>query len=137
MLSKSTGYAIQMLVWLAKKYQKGNNNDSLFFVHHIAEEIGVPQNFLSKIAVTLSKKELILAQKGPKGGVCLAIPPEKITVYDVVQIFDEDIIKDKCLIGKAKCSDFSDCPLHEFWKEEKKKVLQEFKKTTIKDLVSD
>ena len=58
MLSKTAGYAVQLLVYLAQK-SKDKKEQGLFFVKDIAKEIGVPQNFLSKIAVLLSKKGTI------------------------------------------------------------------------------
>lgn len=133
MLSKATGYAIQMLTWLAKRYDVKESN-KLYFVHQIAESLSIPQNFLSKIAVILSKKKIISAQKGPKGGICLAKHPEKITLYDIAQIFDDDITKNKCLIGKPTCSDNTNCPIHKFWKHERLKLIEQLKDINIMDL---
>jgi len=134
-ISRTTGYALRLLVYLAKKLKEGKENK--FFVHEIAKEIGAPSNFLSKIVVILSKKGVIGSQKGPKGGITLKIPPNKITLYDVCEMFDEEILKDTCLVGLEVCTDDQDCPFHKFWKDEKEKLLKYFKSTTIAKLAKD
>ncbi len=133
MLSKTAGYAVQLLVYLAQK-SKDKKEQNLFFVKDIAKEIGVPQNFLSKIAVLLSKKGIIGAQKGPKGGIFLKVPPNKISLYDICEIFDENIIKDNCIIGRPTCPN-QDCPVHDFWVNEKEKLIKYLKSTTLAKLV--
>lgn len=125
-----------MLTWLAKRYNTRKDTNELYSVHEIAKSLSVPRNFLSKIAVTLSKKKIISSQKGPKGGIYLAKSPEKITIYDIARIFDDDITKNKCLIGKPSCSDNMNCPTHKFWKQEKEKLTEQLMKTTIMDLAN-
>ncbi len=135
MLSKTAGYAIQLLVYLAQKSKdKKDKREELFFVKDIAKEIGVPQNFLSKIAVTLSKKGIIGAQKGPKGGIFLKLSPSKITLYDICEMFDESIVRDNCIIGRPKCPS-QNCPVHDFWVNEKEKLIRYLKSTTLAKLV--
>jgi Rrf2 family protein len=135
MLSKTAGYAIQLLVYLAQKSKdKKDRSEELFFVKDIAKEIGVPQNFLSKIAVTLSKKGVIGAQKGPKGGIFLKLSPNRITLYDICEMFDESIVKDNCIIGRPTCPS-QDCPVHDFWVSEKEKLIRYLKSTTLAKLV--
>ncbi len=133
MISKTSGYAIQMLLYLAKKLEEGK--DRYFFVHEIAKDIGVPRNFLSKIAVTLAKKGIIESQKGPKGGISLKVHPDKITLYDICSIFDEDVIRDICILGKDECKDDSACPIHRFWKYEKERIIKNFKSMSIAKLI--
>ena len=135
MVSKTTGYALRLLIYLARRLKEDRN--SKFFVHEIAKEIGAPPNFLSKIVVLLSKKGILTSQKGPKGGIMFKVPPHKITIYDVCEMFDEEILKDICLLGLETCDDDQDCPMHKFWKDERDKIIKFFKSTSIAKLAKD
>lgn len=140
MISRTSAYAIQLLCYLAEREEKEREKSKgVFepvFVYDIADEVGIPRNFLSKIAVVLAKKGILGSQKGPKGGVFLKVSPDKITLYDICEIFGENILKSDCILGNPECGDSVSCPMHKFWKKERERFLDYLKKTTIAKLIS-
>ncbi len=50
----------------------------------IAESAVVPRAYLSKVLQELRKAGLVRCRRGVGGGVCLAMPPERISILQVV-----------------------------------------------------
>jgi Rrf2 family iron-sulfur cluster assembly transcriptional regulator len=77
--SETVKYALLALAYLAL------NRDRLVKVKEIAEAQNIPKPFLSKIFHKLVKERVLRSYKGPNGGFTFIIPPEKITIYDVIR----------------------------------------------------
>lgn len=140
MISRTSAYAIQLLCYLAEKENREKKQYKgvlePVFVYDVADKVGIPRNFLSKIAVVLAKKGILGSQKGPKGGVFLKVSPDKITLYDICEIFGENILKSDCILGNPQCGDSVACPMHNFWKKERERFLDYLRNTTIAKLIS-
>ena len=84
-LNRSTDYAIQMQLYLAKA---GKTVSSL----KLAAAIGVSHRYLLQISAKLRAAGFIRAAHGPSGGLALDKAPEEISLYDVI-LGMEGIIK--------------------------------------------
>jgi Rrf2 family iron-sulfur cluster assembly transcriptional regulator len=80
--SETVKYALLALAYLAL------NKDRLVKVEEIAEVQKIPKPFLSKIFHKLARERLLRSYKGPTGGFTLAVPPEQITIMDVIRCLD-------------------------------------------------
>ena len=58
---------------------------------------GVTPLFTQKIMRKLNQKSLVESKKGVQGGYVIALPPEKISLYDVFSAIDGDICINACL----------------------------------------
>ena len=76
-LNKSTDYAIQMLVYLAKAGKTVSSSK-------LAAAIGVSHRYLLQISAKLRAAGFIRAAHGPSGGLVLIKHPDKISLYDVI-----------------------------------------------------
>ena len=84
-LNRSTDYAIQMLVYLAKARKTVSSSK-------LAAAIGVSYRYLLQISAKLRAAGFIRAAHGPSGGLALDKAPEEIILYDVI-LGMEGIIK--------------------------------------------
>ena len=84
-LNRSTDYAIQMLLYLAKAGKTVSSSK-------LAAAIGVSHRYLLQISAKLRAAGFIRAAHGPSGGVALDKAPEEISLYDVI-LGMEGIIK--------------------------------------------
>jgi Rrf2 family protein len=57
-------------------------------VQTIAAAQGIPPKFLEQILLTLRLAKYLRSSKGKSGGFRLAKPPQKITLAEVVRLFD-------------------------------------------------
>ena len=76
-LNRSTDYAIQMLLYLAKAGKTVSSSK-------LAAAIGVSHRYLLQISAKLRAAGFIRAAHGPSGGLNLAKNPEDISLYDVI-----------------------------------------------------
>ena len=76
-LNRSTDYAIQMLVYLAKSGKTVSSSK-------LAAAIGVSHRYLLQISAKLRAAGLIRAAHGSSGGLVLIKHPDKISLYDVI-----------------------------------------------------
>ena len=78
------------------------NRDRLVKVEEIAEAQNIPRPFLSKIFHKLVRERVLKSYKGPNGGFTFMIPPEEITIYDVMRYLDEDYRLDYCALRPGR-----------------------------------
>ena len=76
-LNKSTDYAIQMLLYLAKAGKTVSSSK-------LAAAIGVSHRYLLQISAKLRAAGFIRAAHGPSGGLKLDKAPEEISLYDII-----------------------------------------------------
>ena len=76
-LNRSTDYAIQMLLYLAKAGKTVSSSK-------LAAAIGVSHRYLLQISAKLRAAGFIRAAHGPSGGLNLDKAPEKISLYDII-----------------------------------------------------
>ena len=76
-LNRSTDYAIQMLLYLAKAGKTVSSS-------RLAAAIGVSHRYLLQISAKLRAAGFIRAAHGPSGGLALDKAPEEISLYDVI-----------------------------------------------------
>ena len=76
-LNKSTDYAIQMLLYLAKAGKTVSSSK-------LAAAIGVSHRYLLQISAKLRAAGVIRAAHGSSGGLALEKAPEEISLYDVI-----------------------------------------------------
>ena len=76
-LNRSTDYAIQMLVYLAKNGQTLSSTK-------LAASLGISYRYLLQISSKLRAAGFILAVRGPSGGLKIFKNPDEISLYDVI-----------------------------------------------------
>lgn len=130
MFSQTSEYAIRALSILARHPQ-----DQFVLVGTLAAGADLPHHYLSKILQNLVRMHILESRKGSKGGFRLARPPDKITLYHVVNAIENLGTTRRCLLGQAECTNERACPLHEFWVRIHNDYLDMLQRTSLGDLV--
>jgi len=99
----------------------------------IAERTKVPRGYVSKVLRDLVVAELIDSQRGRKGGFCLARPPSRITILDVIRAVDSIPRIRKCPLGNPAHVQL--CPLHRRLDEAIALVEREFERTSLAEVL--
>lgn len=132
MLSATSQYALRALAHLAA-LQDGES----ILGRDLAKKTGIPQNYLSKILLTLGGAGIIRASRGTGGGYQLACQPEEMPLADAVVLFDRNFAKPECLLGYDQvCSDERGCPAHQAWRETKTCILNFLESTTLAEIAN-
>ena len=82
-LTTRSEYALLALVHLARQ-----NSDGYITVETIAQTQGIPPKYLEQILLAFKRAKYLRSAKGQHGGYCLARPAGKITLAEVVRLFD-------------------------------------------------
>lgn len=78
-----SGYAVRALAELALA-----GRGARLPVSEIARRQCIPPRFLERIFCELRQSGILFSRRGSRGGYSFAMPPEEITVLDVVEILD-------------------------------------------------
>ncbi|KAA3615721.1 MAG: Rrf2 family transcriptional regulator [Calditrichaeota bacterium] len=131
MLSNAAIYAIRGLIYIASQ-----NDRSTIPISEISEKLNISFHFLTKIFQKFTSKNILSSNRGPKGGISFSRSPEKIYIFEVVDIVDGGGIFDKCVLGLPGCGELEPCPMHDNWARVKDDIKQQFEETTIHDLAT-
>lgn len=131
MFSRSSGYALQALTYLAAQ-----PSGRLAGAKEIATGLGIPMPFLWKILRRLSDKKLVRSFKGVHGGYELARPAKSIRVSEVLAAGRDGDQMGRCVLGLDKCDDHDPCPLHFQSKDWRKQMETRLQLTTLADLAN-
>jgi Rrf2 family protein len=81
LMNRNTCYAVRTLNFMAKQPAE------IISVDTIVGNLKIPRSFLRKILQVLNKKGILRSSRGKGGGFKLAIPPSKIYLIDLIEIF--------------------------------------------------
>ncbi len=126
MLTTTTNYAIRALAYIASL-----NGQYYADSFEISQAVGVPRNFLLKILNRLRGQGIVKALRGIGGGFRLAKPAKTITLYNIVEIFEDMEALAACVMGIDHCPASEPCPIHEEWREIRQRFIAFLKHTTF------
>lgn len=129
LITRNTDYAVRALCCIAEQKQGVISADQL------VKSLKMPRPFLRKILQTLNKEGLLNSSKGKGGGFTLTISPEKITLTDVMKIFQGPLKLNECKFRKNDCPYVSDCFLKKKIDEIEKEVSAKLKAITITSII--
>ncbi|MDG1455502.1 MAG: Rrf2 family transcriptional regulator [Planctomycetota bacterium] len=99
-------------------------------VVELCEEAQLPEHFTRKMLQPLVRAGYLKSNRGPGGGFLFAVPPEKITLKNVVEGIEGKTRKKYCLLGGS-----APAPLDKRWTEIWDLSEQLLVKTTVADLI--
>lgn len=82
-LTSRSEYALLALVYLARRQSR-----EFVSIETIAEAQGIPRKFLEQILLALKRANYLRSCKGQHGGYQLAKPAGKISLAEVIRLFD-------------------------------------------------
>jgi Rrf2 family protein len=129
--TKSTRYALYAAMQMALA------SDPVT-VSQVAARYSIPRGALAKVFQDLVRAGLALGVRGVGGGYRLARPAAKITVLDVITIFDPPRPDGACLLndsGAPPCDDLLDCRLRRLFDEVDELARCTFASVTLETLV--
>jgi Rrf2 family protein len=109
-LSKRSEYGLKALIDLAAYHGQG-----IMQAPQIARKHDISLKFLEQILLDLRRAGILHSRQGIHGGYYLALPPEQITIGQVVRILDGTIAPIRCVsrmsYERCTCPDENLCEL--------------------------
>ena len=101
----------------------------------IVERLGIPRPFMRRILQALHRAGILVAFKGKGGGFCLSRAAERISVTDVMEVFQAPLRINECFFKKKICPRKGACRLKKRIDRIEKRVIAELRAITIRSLV--
>lgn len=131
-ITKTTRYALYAAAEMALA------GDTPTTVGAVAERYGIPEGALAKAFQQLVRAGLATGTRGIGGGYRLAAPAAKITVLDVMNVFERPRNRGGCLLHDRpgqQCPRTSACGLHWLFNEVDELVRSTYESVTLQTLV--
>lgn len=104
-------------------------------IPQIASRQNVSTSYLEQIFLLLKKNNIVRAVKGPGGGYIPMQPPEKISIFSILQSVGEVIKVTKCN-GITPCLKQTEkCKTHHIWQTFENKMINYLTSLTIADII--
>ena len=129
-LSKFTDYSFRALIYLA------NNTDRLCTVEEISTNLDISEHHLKKIIQKLAKTDYVISLKGRSGGLKLGLPPEQITLSEVLKLTEENLNITGCFSSRNDCPMMNKgCKLKSIMNNALDAFINEFSNYTLADIL--
>jgi len=128
-LSNSSQYAIRILAYMADQ-----EDSKLMNATELSEALHVPYKFLTKIMTELVKVGLVVSIRGREGGYQFEKKTSEIKVSDILDIFNDSIKDEQCVLGIGFCNGMCKCALHDQWMEPKYLLQKMFRESSLEDI---
>ena len=129
-LSTRSRYGARILVDLAR-----HNNQGPVQIGEISKRQDISVKYLEQLIRPLKQAKLVESVRGPKGGHMLAKNPEKITLGQIVRLFEGQSDLVECVSNPETCNMADDCQVRLAWKDATRVLYEKLDSTTIADLM--
>ena len=119
-LTREGDYAVRAMLALA-----AHETSEPLSSRRIAEEWGIPPQFLIQVLGRLSDRGLVTAALGRNGGYRLNRPAAQISLLDVVTAIEEQPIDRRCVLRGGPCLPDGSCLVHEAFTAARDRFLEE------------
>jgi Rrf2 family protein len=128
LITRDTDYAVRALVHISRSKKE------VVSVTDLVEDLKTPRPFLRKILQQLNRKGILKSYKGQSGGFSLALPAHKISIVDLIRVFQGPLEISECLFKKKICPERSACALRRKISQIEELVVGQLKGVTIASL---
>ncbi len=126
-LSRHSQYALRTVLDLCR-HPRARSAD-------VARRQGIPPAYAAKIVQALARRGIVRTFRGSRGGVALAIPPQALTLADVVQAVEGPVAINQCILwGDCPCP--QPCPVRRALARLQSVVEREMAAVTVASLAA-
>ena len=118
---------------IALRHLQQNERGELCSAKTLSSEYGIPQELLAKILQKLSKENIILSVKGPKGGYKISKDPNTINMTKFFEIMEGPMGIVDCYFD-SNCEQLNGCTIREPINRINNSIRNMFDKMTLADI---
>ncbi len=132
-LTQKSKYAVRALTELAL-----DDCGNPLGVYEVARRQRIPERFLEQIFGELRRAKILESRRGARGGFCFAVPPEEVTVLDIVEILDGEVRPARCSAGgTCYIAEAPLCATSKIWDEARSALEGVFGRYTIAQIAAE
>lgn len=127
-LQKTTHYALKILSHMALC------GDEIFNADMVSGETKIPKRYLRRLMTELTRAGFLRTSRGRSGGFTFVKALSEITLYEIIDYFEQEPVMNKCILGTTFCIEDSPCLMHDKWIDAKMRIVDVLKSTTLDSL---
>ncbi len=131
-ITRLTDYGIVLLSYIAKSPEW-----RVYNVRDLSNDTRLPLPTVSKILKALTRKGVLVSQRGSKGGFRLARKPEDITVVDIIAALDGPIAITDCSEHEGLCDFEPKCCVRGNWQKINRAVRDTLETITLAEMARE
>jgi Rrf2 family protein len=97
----------------------------------------ISAKYLERLVGELQRAGIVKSLRGREGGHLLAVPPEKITVGDVVRILEGEAAELACSHNRLACPRSVHCLTRAIWVAADQAMFEKLDSVTVRDIIED
>lgn len=97
----------------------------------------ISAKYLERLVGELQRAGLVRSLRGREGGHLLAVPPEKITVGDIVRILEGESAQLTCSHNRLSCPRSVHCLTRSIWVAADQAMFEKLDSVTVRDILDD
>ena len=132
-LTRAGEYAVRCVMCLARN----GGDEKVVSRQDVAACGDIPSHFLAKIAQQLSRAGIVEILQGSRVGYRLIIPPEKLTLLQVIEAIIGEIFLNDCVIRPESCHASSSCAVNSVWMQARNQLRQTLSQVTFAKLLEE
>jgi Rrf2 family protein len=105
-------------------------------IEEVSRSEKIPKSFLAKIFQQLARGGIVRSNRGAGGGFALARRPSQITVLQIIEAIEGEIVFQRCKLDKPDCGHTGGCALCGLYERAQDGVKDVLSRTTLRALVS-
>jgi len=113
-----------------------NKDQGPIQIGEISKRQEISVKYLEQLIRPLKNAKLVTSVRGPKGGHLLSEKPEKITLGQVVRLFEGQADLVECISFPEKCPMSDDCQVRLAWRDATRVLYEKLDAVTIADLMN-
>lgn len=133
-LTKAAEYAVSALSRLA--VWSGEEEAGLVPIGRLARDQKLPAPFLAKLFSRCAKAGLVRSGKGRAGGVALARPAERITLLEIIEVFQGPYWRDLCVFFPLRPCEGPSCEVFCPLRQEEQSLREGLAGVTLADMAA-
>ena len=130
-LTRAGEYAVRCMLFLS-----AHGVGKIAGRKQIASEMDIPDQFLGKIAQQLARAGFIEIVQGAKGGYVLLVPPDDLTLLDIVEAVIGEIFLNDCIMRPSACNRSQACAVHQVWDKARRQLRDTLREATFASLLA-
>ncbi len=97
----------------------------------------ISAKYLERLVGELQRAGIVRSLRGREGGHLLAVPPEKITVGDIVRILEGESAQLACSHNRLSCPRSVHCLTRSIWVAADQAMFEKLDSVTVRDIMED
>lgn len=109
------------------------NEDGMISTREVAEAFQCSEDHLKKVVQRLVRAGVVKTVRGPRGGIALARPANKITLLEIFEAMEGPLDTNNCILGSPVCN-YTECILGGLTESLNKQAKSYLSKTKLSQL---